>query len=58
MLDGQEDTLINPGSDLDLDWVLSTRVNRPAVERRTSTLTGRRTVKKSWQIGWLAPAIT
>jgi deoxyribose-phosphate aldolase len=50
--------LINPGSDLDLDWVLSTRVNRSAVERRTSTLTGRRTVKKSWQIGWLAHAIT
>ena len=49
--------MLNPGGDLDLDWVLSTRINRSAVERRTRTLTGRRTVKKSWQISWLAHAI-
>jgi len=49
--------LLNPGGELDLDWVLSTRINRSAVERRTRTLTGRRTVKKSWQISWLAHAI-
>ena len=49
--------MLNPGGDLDLDWVLATRINRSAVERRTRTLTGRRTVKKSWQIGWLAHAI-
>ncbi|MBC8262492.1 MAG: deoxyribose-phosphate aldolase [Planctomycetia bacterium] len=50
-------SLLNPGGDLDIDWVLSTRINRSAVERRAKTLTGRRSVKKGWQIGWLAHAI-
>jgi deoxyribose-phosphate aldolase len=50
--------LLNPGCDLDLDWVLSARVNRSATERRAATSTGRRTVKKAWQIGWLAHAIS
>jgi len=48
----------NPGIPLDLDWVLSARVNRSAVERRTATLPGRRTVKKEWQAAWLLRAIT
>ena len=39
----------NPGMLLDLDWVYSTRINRSAVERRASTLSTRRTVKKEWQ---------
>ncbi|HEX8450629.1 MAG TPA: deoxyribose-phosphate aldolase [Longimicrobium sp.] len=48
----------NPGVPLDLDWVSSVRVNRSAVERRASTLPGRRTVKKQWQAAWLLRAIT
>jgi len=47
----------NTGIPLDLDWVESIRVNRSAVERRTSTLLGRRTVKKQWQAAWLCRAI-
>lgn len=49
--------MLNPGQDLDLDWVLSARANRSAVERRAATLVTRRTVKKDWQIGWLAHAV-
>ncbi len=48
----------NTGTPLDLDWVESVRVNRSAVERRTSSLLGRRTVKKAWQAAWLLRAIT
>ncbi|MBT3786809.1 MAG: deoxyribose-phosphate aldolase [Alphaproteobacteria bacterium] len=48
----------NPGTALDLDWVESLRVNRSAVERRTSSLGGRRTVKKAWQAAWLLKAIS
>lgn len=48
----------NTGIPLDLDWVYDARVNRSAVERRTATLTGRRTVKKEWQAAWLLRAIT
>ena len=48
----------NVGISLDLDWVEDVRVNRSAVERRTATLPGRRTVKKQWQAAWLLRAIT
>jgi deoxyribose-phosphate aldolase len=48
----------NPGMPLDLDWVVGTHLNRSAVERRTATLTGRRTVKKQWQAAWLLRAVT
>jgi deoxyribose-phosphate aldolase len=48
----------NPGTPLELDWVEEVRVNRSAVERRTATLRGRRTVKKEWQAAWLLRAIT
>lgn len=47
----------NPGTELNLDWVDSLQVNTSAVERRTSTLLGRRTVKKEWQAAWLLKAI-
>lgn len=47
----------NPGTALDLSLVRGTRVNRSAVERRTATLPGRRTVKKEWQAAWLLRAI-
>jgi deoxyribose-phosphate aldolase len=55
---GHEDTARNPGMPLDLSWVRRTRINRSAVERRASTLTARRTVKKEWQAAWLLRAIT
>ncbi len=48
----------NPGTKLDLDWVASLRVNRSAVERRTKTLLGRRSVKKEWQAAWLLKALS
>ncbi len=48
----------NPGTAIDLDWVMDARVNRSAVERRAATLSGRRTVKKEWQAAWLLRAIT
>jgi deoxyribose-phosphate aldolase len=48
----------NPEIPLDLDWVYDARVNRSAVERRTSTLPGRRSIKKEWQAAWLLRAVT
>ena len=48
----------NPGVPLDLDWVMGAHINKSAVERRTATLTGRRTVKKDGQAAWLVRAIT
>jgi len=49
---------VNTGVPLDLDWIEGVRVNTSAVERRTATLTARRTVKKDWQVAWLLRAIT
>jgi deoxyribose-phosphate aldolase len=51
-------TFRNPGTPLDLDWVLAAHVNRNAVERRTATLPGRRSVKMDWQAAWLLRAVT
>jgi deoxyribose-phosphate aldolase len=48
----------NLGMPLELDLVEEVRVNRSAVERRTATLRGRRTVKKEWQAAWLLRAVT
>ena len=48
----------NPGTPLDLDWVLRTHVNRSAVERRTATLSTRRSVKKVWQAAWLLRSVS
>lgn len=47
----------NPGCPLDLGWVENLRVNRSAIERRTATLPGRRTVKQEWQAAWLLRTI-
>ena len=47
----------NPGILLDLDWVDTVQVNRSAVERRCSSLTKRRSIKKEWQAAWLLKAI-
>lgn len=48
----------NPGIPLDVDRVLDLRVNRSAAERRTTSLAGRRSVKKAWQAAWLLRAVT
>ena len=49
---------MNPAVPLNLDWIDAVRINTSAVERRTGTLTARRTVKKEWQVAWLLKAIT
>src|SRR2546427_12282744 len=48
----------NLGIPLNLDWVNAVRVNTSAVERRSQTISTRRTVKKEWQAAWLLRAIT
>jgi deoxyribose-phosphate aldolase len=48
----------NPGLPLDLEWVMRTRINKSAIERRAATIPARRTVKKQWQAAWLLRAIT
>lgn len=48
----------NSGLPLDLGWAYEhNHVNLSAVERRASTLTKRRSVKKEWQAAWLLKAI-
>lgn len=47
----------NPGMPLALDLVNAVKVNTSAVERRTGTLPGRRSVKKEWQAAWLVRAL-
>ena len=44
--------------DLDIDCLKDIKVNLSAVERRTSSLTKRRTVKKEFQVAWLLRSIT
>ena len=48
----------NPGMPLELDWIKNINVNLSAVQKRVSTLTKRRSIKKEWQIAWLIKAIT
>jgi deoxyribose-phosphate aldolase len=48
----------NPGTPLDLDWVMGAHINLSAVERRTATLPARRSIKKEWQAAWLLRAVT
>ena len=48
----------NPGTGLQLGWLRNVQVNRSAVERRASTLAGRRSIKKEWQAAWLLKAIS
>lgn len=47
----------NPGIPFDPEPVAAVRVNLSAVDRRASTITKRRTVKKEWQAAWLVRAI-
>ncbi len=48
----------NPGMALDLDWVARVQANTSAIERRASSLGGRRSVKKEYQAAWLCKAIS
>ncbi len=48
----------NAGMPLDLDWVAAVQANTSAIERRTATLPGRRSVKKDHQAAWLCKAIS
>lgn len=45
--DGTHNRPRNTGMELDLSWVLDTRVNLSATERRVASLPGRRTVKRT-----------
>ena len=49
---------LNPGIDLQIDALDNIHVNLSALQRRTSTLKGRRSVKKQWQAAWLLKAIS
>src|SRR5690606_8386307 len=48
----------NEGTPLRTDWFEGAQVNTSAAERRASTLTTRRTVKKEYQAAWLVKAVT
>lgn len=48
----------NPGIPLDLEFLKWTRVNKSAIERRTATMSKRRSIKKEWQAAWLLKAIS
>ena len=48
----------NSGMTLDLDWVAAVQANTSAIERRTATLPGRRSVKKDYQAAWLCKAVS
>jgi len=50
--------LKNKFYDLDLSWINNVKVNLSAVERRTSSLVKRRSLKKDYQAAWLLKAIT
>jgi deoxyribose-phosphate aldolase len=53
-----EESKRNGGIPLDLGWLKQVQVNKSAAERRTATLTTRRTVKKQWQAAWLLKAVS
>lgn len=48
----------NDGIPFDSSLFESININKSAVERRTATLTKRRSVKKEWQAAWLLKAIS
>ena len=48
----------NPVMPLRTDWFDDVHVNLSATERRTATLTTRRSVKKAYQAAWLVKALT
>ena len=48
----------NEGMPLDVSLLKGIRINRSAVERRTATMTQRRSIKKDWQAAWLLKAVS
>ena len=48
----------NKGLALNLDWIDSVQMNRSAIERRCSTVTKRRSIKKDWQAAWLLKSLS
>ena len=48
----------NKGITLNLDWIDSVQMNRSAIERRCSTMTKRRSIKKDWQAAWLLKSVS
>lgn len=48
----------NPGLPFSKDLISNVHINLSALERRVSSLAGRRTVKKEWQAAWLVKAVT
>lgn len=48
----------NEGLPFNAKYFEGININRSAIDRRVSTLTGRRTVKKEFQAGWLLKAIS
>jgi len=48
----------NPGVPFDAQWIRRLQVNRSAVERRATSLGGRRSLKGEWQAAWLLRAIS
>lgn len=56
--DPAQDHARNAGMPLQLDLLEEVRINLSAVERRASTLGGRRSVKKDHQAAWLLKAIS
>ena len=48
----------NKGIALNLDWIDSVQMNRSAIERRCSTMTKRRSIKKDWQAAWLLKSLS
>ena len=50
--------VFNPGVEFQMKWLDDIRINLSAVERRVSTLSKRRSVKKQYQAAWLLKAIS
>lgn len=48
----------NPGINFDYSLISSININRSAIERRASSYSSRRSVKKAYQAAWLLKAIT
>ena len=48
----------NKGIALNLDWIDNVQMNRSAIERRCSTMTKRRSIKKDWQAAWLLKSMS
>ena len=55
---GTDGDVSNPGVEFQPQWLNDIRINLSALQRRTATLTSRRSLKKSWQAAWLLKAVS